>query len=49
MERPFAIVRHGAALAAAAGAAWVAFGPATAVTLAWNLLASWLAGRPVAR
>jgi hypothetical protein len=45
MQRALAAVRQGAALAAAAGAVWVAFGPATAVMLAWNTLAVWLAGR----
>jgi len=49
MQRALATVRHGAALAAAAGAAWVTFGPAIAVTLAWNQLAAWFAGRSVGR
>ena len=49
MERALATLRQGAALAAAAGAAWVAFGPATAVALAWNVVASWTGVRAGAR
>ena len=49
MHRALAAVRHGAALAAAAGGAWVAFGPATAIVLGWDLLVGWLGGRSVRR
>jgi len=49
MQRALAAVRHGAALAAAAGAAWVALGPAPAIALGWDLLVGWLGGRSVRR